>query len=112
MTTLRTALTLLPFLLLPATQALADPCTAKLPTTEGTLFTGTVNYVIDGDSICVNGIEVRLADIDAPELGTSDGDFAKKMAQAYWLARVVTCRVTRGRNGRTTSYDRVIAVCK
>lgn len=91
--------------------ALADPCTAPLPTVPGALFTGTVNYVIDGDSICVNNIEVRLADIDAAELNTPEGDMAKKMAIAYYLGRIVTCRVTIGRNGRTTSYDRVIATC-
>jgi len=93
------------------TYAKADPCTAPLPTVEGTIFTGQVNYVIDGDSICVNNIEVRLADFDAPELNTKEGQKAKLIAQLKWTNQFVTCRVTMGRNGHTTSYDRVIAVC-
>ena len=92
--------------------ARADPCTANLPRTEGTIFTGTVNYIIDGDSICVNNIEVRLANVDAPELGTEYGEGAKRMATAFWLGRVVRCQVVKGRNGRTISFDRVIALCK
>jgi endonuclease YncB( thermonuclease family) len=97
--------------------AYADPCRAPLPTQEGTLFTGTVTHIIDGDSLCVSvpgqrsSIEVRLADYDAPELNTSAGQNAYKLAIIKWLDMPVTCRVTRGRNGQTTSYDRVIATC-
>lgn len=36
----------------PAT-AWADPCEAPLPQRDGTVFTGLVHYVADGDSLCV-----------------------------------------------------------
>lgn len=98
-------------LLVLATPASADPCNARLPTILGTIFTGTVNYIIDGDSMCVNNIEVRLSDLDAAELSTPEGPAAKASLYRRFYNKPVTCIVRLGRNGHTTSYDRVIAEC-
>lgn len=99
--------------------AFADPCEAELPTKAGTVFSGTVKYVVDGDGICVGAgndphawIEVRLADFDAPELHTSEGRIAKNVMERIALGQPATCVVIPGRSGRTTSWDRVHASCE
>jgi endonuclease YncB( thermonuclease family) len=98
-------------LLLPSL-AHADPCTAPLPHKAGETFSGRVNYIVDGDGLCLEpGIEVRLADFNAPELHSSQGPAAKATLHRIAYGKPAQCTVTRGRNGRTTSYDRVIAVC-
>lgn len=93
------------------TAALADPCTAPLPS-PGTSFSGTVRYVGDGDSICVGSsgnpttwIEVRVADFYAPELHSSGGPQAKAAMERVALGRNVQCVAGR------RSYDRVVAQC-
>lgn len=103
----------------PSAPALADPCTAPLPSQIGSVFSGSVRYIGDGDSLCIGAtpnpstwIEVRLADIDAPELHQPGGREAKDRLGRIALGRHVRCTVTRGRNGRTRSYDRVISVCR
>ncbi len=105
--------------------AYADPCMAipdKGPAPgwvkPGARFTGTVRYVVDGDGFCVGRtadpatwIEVRLADFSAPELTSPEGRGAKAVLTGLVIQRPVECTVRAGRNGRTISYDRVIAVC-
>lgn len=98
--------------------ALADPCEAALPAKAGTVFTGTVQYIVDGDGICVGSssdadtwIEVRLADFDAPEMRTEEGRSAKAEMTRLAKGKQAECVTTPGRNGKTTSYDRVIASC-
>lgn len=93
------------------TPALADPCTAPLPS-PGTSFSGTVRYVGDGDSICVGSsgnvstwIEVRVADFYAPELHTPDGPKAKAALKRIAMGRSASCIAGR------RSYDRVVAQC-
>lgn len=36
-------------------------------------YVGVVEWVIDGDTIVVDSIHIRLIDIDTPELDTADG---------------------------------------
>jgi hypothetical protein len=105
--------------------AAADPCNAipdKGPAPawikSGARFSGVVRYVVDGDGFCVGGtvdpatwIEVRLADFSAPELTSPEGKGAKAVLAGLVFQRPVECIVRAGRNGRTISYDRVIAVC-
>jgi endonuclease YncB( thermonuclease family) len=107
------------FLALLADRALADPCTAPLPHRAGATFSGTVRYVGDGDGLCVGTspdpatwVEVRLGDFDAPELHSPEGPAAKRALERIAFGRPATCTVVRGRTGRTTSHDRVIAVCR
>lgn len=100
------------------TPAHADPCKASLPSRPEVTFAGTVQYVGDGDSLCVGQtsdpnerIEVRLADFDAPELHSPGGDGAKTTLVMLTLHRPVTCITERGRSGRVVVFDRVIARC-
>lgn len=97
----------------------ADPCEGELPSRSGQVFSGTVRYVADGDSLCVGmttdpneWIEVRLADFDAPELREPDGRRSRDVLLALAHGREVRCIATRGRSGRVVSYDRVIATCQ
>lgn len=89
----------------------ADPCTALIPA-RGTVFSGIVRYVGDGDSLCVGPegrpdrwIEVRLADFNAQELDEPGGERAKELLQATTFGRALACRAGR------RSYDRVVARC-
>jgi len=94
--------------LLLATPALADPCEAPLPK-RGQVFSGTVRYVGDGDSLCVDGpsglIEVRLADFYAPELHDAGGRQAKAALERIAMGRTIVCKAGK------RSYDRVVAAC-
>lgn len=91
--------------------ALADPCEAALPA-KGTTFAGVVRYVGDGDCLCVGPtgrpdrwIEVRLADIYAPELHDVGGREAKRRLEGIVIGKLLVCR------GGRRSYDRVIGAC-
>ena len=84
-----------------------------MPHVEGQTFTGRVTYIVDGDGLCLApGIEVRLGDFNAPELHSTAGPAAKAALTRIAYGKDASCVVVRGRNGRTTSYDRVIAVCR
>lgn len=66
---------------------------------------------IDGDSLMVAGVEIRLAGMDAFEWNQNCGDFACGAAATARLrsaiaGEVVSC-IARGR-----SYDRTVAVCR
>jgi len=112
------SLILASFLLAPTT-ALADPCEAPLPSRAGATFSGSVRYVGDGDGLCVGRssdpatwIEVRLADFNAPELGSRAGQEARRRLIRLALDRPVAWTAVRGRNGRVIVHDRVIARCR
>lgn len=99
--------------------ARADPCEGKLPTEAGTVFTGKVKYIVDGDGLCVGSgedgatwIEVRTIDFSAPELNTSEGHDAKRIISDLALGKDIACVTTPGRNGTTFSWDRVHATCQ
>jgi len=87
----------------------SDPCTAPLPP-PGTEFSGPVAHVIDGDSLCVATstglVEVRLRDVNAPELRQAGGPEARDRLLATALGRPVDCRVF------ARSYDRAVALCR
>jgi endonuclease YncB( thermonuclease family) len=99
-----------------ALPALADPCAAPLPDRAGETFSGRVEYVGDGDSLCVRTsvglVEVRLADFDAPELHSLEGALSKRHLIAISRGKHAVCTVQRGRSGRTVVHDRTIAVCR
>lgn len=99
--------------------AYADPCKAALPSQAGARFSGTVQYVGDGDGLCLGRtadpnewIEIRLADFDAPEIHQPGGMEAKAALERVALHREITCTAERGRIGRVVSFDRVIARCR
>lgn len=91
-----------------AAPAFADPCEAALPA-SGTPFAGEVTYIVDGDGLCVGrdqgGIEVRLADFYAPELGDAGGPEAKQALSTIALGKRAECVAGK------RSYDRTIARC-
>jgi endonuclease YncB( thermonuclease family) len=100
------------FILLTATAACADPCTAPLPK-KGAVFSGRVTYVGDGDSLCIGSspdpatwIEVRLADFYAPELHSPEGPAAKSALERVTRGKRLRCRADH------RSYDRVVALCR
>lgn len=102
-----------------ATEAHADPCTAKVSGHKaGDKVSGTIRYVGDGDSLCIGSstdpatwVEIRLADFYAPELSTAPGRDAKRALDRL-KGQPVTCTAQRGNRGRTTSFDRLVAVCR
>jgi endonuclease YncB( thermonuclease family) len=97
----------------------ADPCEGRLPAQAGAVFSGSVRYVGDGDSLCVGDsadpatwIEVRLADFDAPELHSPTGRADRDRLVRIAMGRRLQCVAERGRSGRVVVYDRVIARCR
>jgi micrococcal nuclease len=105
--------------LLVAGPAAADPCKAipdkgPMPSWlhHGSVFTGPVRYVGDGDSLCVSVrpgpeglVEVRLADFYAPELHEPGGEQAREALERVAMGKLAAC-VAQHR-----SYDRVVATC-
>jgi micrococcal nuclease len=106
------------FLIL-AGPALADPCTAPVTGYKpGAVVTGQTRYLVDGDGLCIgptsdpkSWIEIRLADFFAPELHEPGGREAKEALTRLTRGKVLVCTAHRGQNGRTVSYDRLVAVC-
>lgn len=100
--------------------AIADPCDliperGPMPAEvrSGQVFSGSVAYVGDGDSLCValgpshaQWAEVRLADFYAPELHDTGGPEAKATLSRLVEGKKVECIAEH------RSYDRVVAVCR
>jgi micrococcal nuclease len=63
-------------------------------------------YVIDGDTIVINGTHIRLAGIDAPEMDQPWGKKAKFAMIAWCKGKIVTAEIQEG-----LSYDRIVAKC-
>lgn len=89
--------------------ARADPCEAPLPR-PGAAFGGVVEYVGDGDSLCVRTgaglVEIRIADFNAPELSESGGRAARDRLSRIVLGRRIDCV------GSHRSWDRIVALCR
>ena len=52
-------------------------------------------YVIDGDTISINSVPIRLAGIDAPELDHPYGNSAKWAMVAITKGQIITARIAR-----------------
>ncbi len=63
-------------------------------------------YVIDGDTIQIGDLRLRLAGIDAPELDHPWGKVAKGVLMGLCKGQVVTARIA-----PELSYDRLVATC-
>lgn len=63
-------------------------------------------WVIDGDTIVINNIRVRLAGIDAPELDHPWGQQSKWALVQLCKGQTVTARIK-----PEVSYDRMVAEC-
>jgi Micrococcal nuclease (thermonuclease) homologs len=86
----------------------SDRCQAPLPF-PGSAFEGKVDWIADGDSLCVRGddglIEVRLADFDAPELSQPGGNQARAALRRLAQDKLARCRALH------ISHDRIVARC-
>jgi micrococcal nuclease len=61
--------------------------------------------VVDGDTLVVDGWQVRLKGVDAPELGTSPGDLAYNVMQEIVADWALVCRLTGEKTwGREVGY--------
>jgi micrococcal nuclease len=90
---------LLALILMLSTTALASPDE----------FSGVVTRVIDGDTIEVQDFgKVRLADIDAPEMGTSEGRSAEQYTTAWLQSNIVHLDVDD--RSKTDRYGRFVCV--
>lgn len=94
-----------------ATPGMADPCEGALPK-PGATFAGAVRYVGDGDGLCVGPgrdpttwVEVRVADLYAPELREPGGRQAKATLERLTKGRRAVCLAGK------RSWDRVVARC-
>ena len=63
-------------------------------------------YVIDGDTISINNVAIRLAGIDAPELDHPYGQSAKWAMVGITKGQIITARIA-----PEMSYDRTVAIC-
>jgi len=63
-------------------------------------------HIIDGDTIVIRGVKIRLAGIDAPELHQPYGQKSKWAMVHLCKGQVVTAKL----NGET-SHDRLVGTC-
>lgn len=84
----------------PWTAALATPSPPLATTLAGTC------YVIDGDTIQIGKVRLRLAGIDAPELDHPWGKKAKWELVQICKGQIVTAEIE-----PDISYDRLVATC-
>jgi len=71
-------------------------------------LTGVVESVDDGDTIIIDGREIRLAGIDAPEKGTERGQEAKRFLENMVLGKTVTVKIDKCQG--IEFYGRVLGV--
>src|SRR5690606_31022305 len=76
-----------------------------LPSPVETILRGRC-WVVDGDTIVINKIHIRLAGIDAPELDHPWGQRSKWALVQLCKGQIVTARLR-----PDLSYDRVVAEC-
>lgn len=82
----------------------------QLTTEEEALeeLTGVVESVDDGDTIIIDGKEIRMAGINAPEKGTVRGQEAKKFLEDMVLGKTVTVKIDKYQG--IEFYGRVLGV--
>jgi endonuclease YncB( thermonuclease family) len=68
-------------------------------------ITGTC-YVVDGDTIRIGNVSLRLAGIDAPEMDHPWGKKAKWELVQLCKGQIITAKIEPG-----LSYDRLVATC-
>ena len=68
--------------------------------------------VVDGDTIVIKGLHIRLFGIDAPEIGQMCGQFSQcgELAK-YFLKRMVRDKAVRCVRRGMDAYHRIIATC-
>jgi micrococcal nuclease len=77
--------------------------------TEGVELVGNVTHVVDGDTLDINGIRVRLSLVDTPERGQPGFKEAKEFVNANCLGKKGELNVDDGQRGGDR-YGREIGV--
>tara|TARA_B110000483_G_C18139203_1_gene520696 strand:- start:512 stop:958 length:447 start_codon:yes stop_codon:yes gene_type:complete len=70
------------------------------------ILSGIITHVRDGDTIEVNGVPIRLAALDCPEMDTQPGRYAAKKAKEF-AGLEAFCELTGAK-----TYDRLVGYCK
>jgi micrococcal nuclease len=78
-------------------------------TTEGVELVGNVTYVVDGDTLEINGIRVRLSLVDTPERGQPGFKEAKEFVSSLCLGKKGELDVDDGQR-RGDRYGREIGI--
>ncbi len=78
-------------------------------TSEGVELVGNVTYVVDGDTLDINGIRVRLSLVDTPERGQLGFKDAKEFVSSLCLGKKGELDVDDGQR-RGDRYGREIGV--
>jgi micrococcal nuclease len=82
-------------------------------TSEGIELVGTVTYVVDGDTLEINGIRVRLSLVDTPERGQPGFKEAKEFVSSLCLGKKGELDVDDGqRRGDRYGRELGIVFCK
>lgn len=93
-----------------AEEADPTPTAPRLPSlvevSDPRPFSGRVERVIDGDTFYISGVRIRLLKVDAPELDTVEGKWAKEK-----LTRLVHNRWLECENFGDDKYGRTLARC-
>jgi endonuclease YncB( thermonuclease family) len=71
-----------------------------------TLFYGTPDRIIDGDTLVLQGQKIRLWGVDAPEMSDKAGPASKSALEALTAGKRILCIDT-----GTRSYERIVAIC-
>ena len=71
----------------------------------GSILSGTVTHIRDGDTIEVDGIAIRLAALNCPENKTQKGQYATRVAKQFEGSKM-TCELTGAK-----TYDRLVGYC-
>ena len=77
----------------------------KINPTSFEPFSGYAN-VIDGDTIKIRGMKIRIANINAPEIDEPYGQMSK-----WEMVKIVKGKIVYVVPDGTTSYDRIVAMC-
>ena len=72
---------------------------------SGSILSGTVTHVRDGDTVEVDGIAIRLAALNCPENKTQKGQYATRVAKQFEGSKM-TCELTGAK-----TYDRLVGYC-
>lgn len=72
---------------------------------SGSILSGTVTHVRDGDTVEVDGIAIRLAALNCPENKTQKGQYATRVAKQFEGAKMI-CELTGAK-----TYDRFVGYC-
>jgi endonuclease YncB( thermonuclease family) len=81
----------------------------KKSSSEGIEISGRVTHVADGDTLDVNGITIRLALVDTPEIGENGYDSAKNFVKDLCLGNNAEVDIDDGQRGGDR-YGREIGV--